>query len=153
MKRSSFTGILLLAVIIFMGACGEGSAYDELPKPIADFVSQYFPFGEVDEYTVDNAGNSVVKIRNGATLSFDADCDWTDINGNGSVLPANFLYNQLPPVLYDYIESLEFTNNVYRTIRTLTGVRVEFRDTYVEYDDATQAITYPDGEVKNASKI
>lgn len=153
MKRNSLTAILLLAIIIFMGACGEGNAYDELPKPIAEFVSQYFPFGEVEEYNVAKDGSSTVYIRNGSTLSFDAECDWTDINGNGSVLPADFLYDQLPPALYNYIESLEFTNNVYRVSRSADVVKVEFKDTYVQYDDATKTITYPDGEQKNASTI
>lgn len=153
MKRNTLTGLFLLAIVIFMGACGEGNTYDELPKPIAEFVSQYFPFGEVDGYTVDKNGNSIVQIRNGSTLTFDAECDWTDVNGNGSVLPGNFLYNQLPPVLYNYIESIEFVNKVYRVSRTSTGVKVEFQDTYVVYDDESQKITYPEGEPKNASTI
>lgn len=150
MKRNSLTALLLLVIIIFMGACGEGNTYDELPSPIAKFVTQYFPFGEVNGYTVEENGSSIVQIRNGATLTFDSEYDWTDINGNGQTLPPTFLYDQLPPTVYDYIENAEFLNNVYRVTKNATGLRVEFHDTYIDYDDATGTITYPEGEEKNA---
>lgn len=150
MKTNSLTGLFLLVLIIFMGACGEGSTYDELPGPIAKFVTQYFPFGEVIGYDVAKNGSSTVMIRKGATLTFDSEYDWTEINGNGSTLPPTFLYDQLAPTLYDYIESIEMTNDVYRVTRTDKGVKVELHDTWVEYDDATGSIIYPEGEEKTA---
>lgn len=144
MKRIIFLPAVILVIVAFMDACNS-NAWDELPSPIAAFVSQYFPFGEVQSYT-DVPGGSVVQIRNGATLAFDNDYDWIDINGNGQVLPQNFLYDKLAPVLYDYIESIEHVNDVYRVSRSGENVKVEFLDSHIDYDIVTHKIFYPDGE-------
>ncbi|MCM1292662.1 MAG: hypothetical protein NC111_05650 [Bacteroides sp.] len=144
MKHNTITGFLLMLVIVMMGACGEGSAYDELPSPIAKFVSEYFPFGEVTGYNTSRNGSSVVTIRHGATLTFDSVYEWIDVNGNGATLPPQFLYDQLPPTLYDYILSLEDVNDVYRCQRDSTKITVELLENTLYYDLATQTITTSD---------
>ena len=61
MKRNTLTLIALFAIILMMGACNS-TAWDELPSPIASFVDEYFPFGEVESYT-DTTNGSVVQIK------------------------------------------------------------------------------------------
>ena len=80
MKRNTLNFFALMAIIIMMAACNN-DAWDELPRPIASFISEYFPFGEVESYRTGDNG-SVVQIKNGATLMFDTSYEWTDINGN-----------------------------------------------------------------------
>ncbi len=141
MKRNTLCLVALFALILMMGACNS-NAWDDLPSPIASFVNEYFPFGEVESYTETKTG-SVVQIKKGATLTFNKDYDWTDINGNGQTLPQNFLYDKLPPVLYDYIESIEHVGDVYRVSRSGDTISVEFNDSEIEYDETTQTVVYP----------
>ena len=141
MKRNTLTSLALFVVMIMMGACGN-NAWDELPRSISSFVSEYFPYGEVQSYTEINNG-SVVKIKNGATLTFDRNYEWIDVNGNGTVLPQNFLFDKLPSTLYDYIESMESVNGVFRVSRSANIINVEFLNSAITYDDDTGTITYP----------
>lgn len=141
MKRNTLTSLFLAVIVIMMGACNN-SVWDELPSPIVSFVCEYFPFGEVNSYTVCKSG-STVNIKNGATLKFDNDYEWTDVNGNGEVLPQNFLYDKLPPVVYEYIEAIEHVNEVYRVSRDSKVMKVDFHDSIIEYDESTGTITYP----------
>ena len=85
MKRNTLSSVALALVILLMGACNS-DAWDELPSAISSFVSEYFPFGELQSYS-ENGGVEVVQIKKGATLTFDKNYEWTDVNGNGVVLP------------------------------------------------------------------
>ncbi len=128
-------------LIVVMGACGN-NAWEELPSSIVAFVTQYFPYGEIQSYTESSEG-SVVKVKNGATLAFDKNYAWTDVNGNGVPLPGDFLFDQLPGDLYDYIESIEGVGDVYRVSRRSRIVTVEMLDNTLTYDEITGTITYP----------
>ena len=141
MKRNTLNFFALMAIIIMMAACNN-DAWDELPRPIASFISEYFPFGEVESYRTGDNG-SVVQIKNGATLMFDTSYEWTDINGNGVPLPQNFLYDKLPDILYRYVESIEMTGSVYRVINESYRIILDFHDSQIEYDKRTRTITYP----------
>ncbi len=142
MMRNALPSFALFVMMLILSGCGD-NVWDELPSPIASFVSEYFPFGEVDSFEESDRG-FVVKIKKGVSLSFDRDCVWTDVDGRGSILPQNFLYDKLPPVLYDYIESIEHVNDVYRVRRVPNEIIVEFHDSKIVYDAATTTITYPD---------
>lgn len=141
MKRNIFSTIALALVIVMMGGCGN-NVWDELPSGITAFVTKFFPFGEVESFQTGNNG-STVKIKNGATLKFDPDQQWTEVNGNGSTLPGDFLFDQLPPVLYRYIEEMERVDGVYCVVRTPSNIMVKFLDSEIDYDRATETITYP----------
>ena len=141
MKRNTLNFFALMAIIIMMAACNN-DAWDELPRPIASFISEYFPFGEVESYRTGDNG-SVVQIKNGATLMFDTSYERTDINGNGVPLPQNFLYDKLPDILYRYVESIEMTGSVYRVINESYRIILDFHDSQIEYDKRTRTITYP----------
>jgi len=141
MKRNTLTSVALAVVIFLMGACNSDT-WDELPTPIANFISQYFPFGELQSYS---EGDEVVivKIKKGATLTFGTNYEWTDVNGNGSLLPQQFIYDDLPATLYRYIEGLELQNSVYRVTRTPELITVDFLDSKIIYDQHSGTITYP----------
>lgn len=76
-------------------------------------------------------------------MTFDKNYEWTDVNGNGVVLPQQFLYDKLPGKLYEYIESLEAQNSVYRVVRTSTLITVTLLDSQLTYNQDTGDITYP----------
>ena len=139
--KNSFGLAALMVLVMLMGACND-DAYNELPDPVAKFVSEYYPFTEVSGYTM-SEGNYVVSMRNGATLVFDSSLAWIDVNGNGGVVPQTFIYNCLPETLYDYIQEMELTQSVYRVTRTSQEITVYTIDTYFRYDIATRQITYP----------
>lgn len=141
MKRNTITFFVLMMIVTLMGACGN-NAWDELPEPIVKFVSEYFPFGEVSSYK-ETTNSYVVKIRNGATLTFDKQYDWTDVNGNGTTLPSQFLYDKLPSVLYEYIQSMEETDDVYRATRSGDQIVLKLLDGEIDYDGATETISEP----------
>lgn len=142
MIRNALASFALFILILMTSACGD-NVWDELPSPIVSFVSEYFPFGEVDSFEETDHG-FYVKIKKGVSISFDRDYIWTDVDGRGSILPQNFLYDKLPSVLYDYIESIEHVNDVYRVQRMPNEIVVEFHDSKIVYDATTTTITYPD---------
>ncbi len=142
MKGNTLKSLALAILIIIMGACGD-DAWDEMPTSISNFVSQYFPFGEIQSYT-ETADGSVVHIKNGATLTFDRNYSWVDVNGNGATLPVEFLYDCLPESLYDYVESIESLNDVYRVSRQSRIIAIELSDAKITYDEVTGTITYSD---------
>lgn len=122
-----------------MGACNSDT-WDELPESISQFVSEYFPFGELASYT-ENNGVEVVQIKKGATITFDSNYDWTDVNGNGVVLPQQFLYDKLPAALYNYIESMEAQYSVYRVQRSPKSIVVDFLDSVIVFNQETGQIS------------
>lgn len=141
MKRNTLTSIVLIVIILMMGGCGN-NVWDELPQKIVFFVSEYFPAGEVESYKTNDSG-SVVKIKNGATLTFNSDYEWTDVNGNGEILPQQFLFDKLPSTLYNYLESIEAVDQVYRVRHYNSIYEVKLHDSELEYDEATGTISYP----------
>lgn len=137
---------LLLLALLFAGACGD-DAWNDLPFSVFDFVNRYYPSTEVESYNRDKTtGAQTVKIRNGATLVFDSNNQWTEINGNGATLPAMMLYDQLPGPLYNYLEEMEAVEGVYAIWRTSSGYTVRLLDSDVVYDyekGITQNVTAP----------
>lgn len=151
MKRNGLNSILLSVIVIMMGACGS-TVWDDVPGSITTFVLEYFPNMDISSYVEAKDGSSTVVMKDGPTLKFNSGYEWTSVNGNGNVLPQNFLFDRLPARLYDYIEELEQQNDVYAVSRGEKDYRVEFHDTYVVYDAVTETVSYPSAEAKNASE-
>lgn len=142
MNRNKLLSIALLVMFILMGACND-HVWDELPSNVQNFITQYFPFGEVASFTESKDGTLQVQMKNGATLRFDSDLAWISINGNGVPLPDVLLYDQLPSVLYNYLQENEQTASVFALSRGYDTIRVELHDTYIVYNTDTETITYP----------
>lgn len=105
-KEISTVTILLLLI-----ACSN-SLWDELPAPISTFVSTYYPMSGISKYEETN-DKYYVTIKNGASLIFDSNYEWTSINGNGTTLPEIFVTDKLPEKLVRYLTELELTKEVY----------------------------------------
>ena len=64
-----------------------------------------------------------------------------------------FLFDQLPPELYEYIQKIDALGDVYSVIINRGLYTVDLIDTSVVYDMSTGAISQPANIVKTASKI
>lgn len=142
MKQNRLAIVGIFVAILSVGACSD-SVWNELPRPIAQFVAKYFPFGDVVTYSTSKDGNTTVEIKNGATVVFNKEYVWVDVNGNGSVLPQMFLFDQLPEPLYNYLQEMESVADVYRVTKNDDMEKVLLTDTYVEYNIKSGRITYP----------
>lgn len=143
-RLEKFLFLPIVVGIIVLGACSS-NVWDEVPSPITSFVEQYYPGSGLSSYNQTDNGYQV-KITNGATLSFDSDYSWTSIDGNGVHLPEVLVYNQLPPALFNYLQSVELQNSVYRMSRDAHFYKLTMENTVITYDIATGKVTYPDGK-------
>lgn len=141
----SFFCTLAITVLIFLCSCSS-DAIDETPQSIANFITQYFPNERVESYTSIGDGKHKVTLYNSATLIFDAENRWTEIDGEGSTLPEVLLYDQLPPALYAYLQATEQQRSVYAVSRDYIYYKLTMLDTVITYTISSGAITYP-GEI------
>ena len=131
----------ILALFALISSCSS-SDIDEMPQTLQTFVTQYWPHTSVSSYT-DQNGVQQVKLLESATLTFNADNQWTDINGNGATIPAQLLFDQLPETLYNYLVTLEATTDVYRLHRDSSEITVTLHNSTLSYDLTTHTIIYP----------
>lgn len=134
--------LMMIAVVATVSGCSS-DASDDLPATISKFVTQYFPGSSVKSYQTLSDGGSVVVISNGPTITFDAQERWTEVDGNGAVLPEVLMYDELPPELYSYLQSTEQQNRVYEVKRDKYYYKLTMLDTVLSYDIATGKVTYP----------
>lgn len=149
MKR--FRDLLLvsiLGVLLALGACST-NLWDELPQQISAFISQYFPGVGIKSYK-DTDTDFRVNIDNGASLVFDKEYQWTEIDGNGARLPEVLVYDQLPPAFFNYLQGINAQNNVFMLMRDSHFYKVTTSDTVITYTIATGKITYPNGKTADS---
>ncbi len=133
--------VSIFGILPMLSSCSS-SDIDEMPQTLQTFVTQYWPNVSVSSYS-DQNGTQVVKLQDSATLTFNSDNRWTDINGNGATIPAQLLFDQLPETLYNYLVTLEATTEVYRLHRDSSDITVTLHASILTYDIATQTIIYP----------
>lgn len=136
--------LILLAILtglLALGACSN-DAWDELPSPITNFISHYFPGSGVKSYS-EHDGVYNVQVNNGASMTFDSEYQWTEIDGNGSKLPEVMMYDQLPPALFSYLQGTEQQDGVYGMKRDKKVYKLTMLDTVLTYNIQTGAVTYP----------
>lgn len=121
-------------------SCSHNSDWDELPSPIAEFLSRYFPGQGVEDYGETNEVYHV-RLRNSAALSFNRNYSWITVNGYGGTLPEMFLFDQLPPALYEYIQGISRLKSVYSVHRDKTSYSVNMLDYVVVYNIRTGRIS------------
>lgn len=138
--RFRFWIAALFAVMTVTAGCNSNSTWDELPSEISQFISRYFPEQGVSDFG-ESDGIYHVKIRGGAALSFNREYQWTTINGYGSTLPQMLLFDQLPPALYEYIQSLGALEQVYSLHRDPSSISVSLLSSTLTYDRRTARIT------------
>lgn len=131
---------LIAALMIFCLSSCHGSEWDDMPSQISEFVSKYFPAQEISEYGSTDDGYHV-RIRNSAAITFNNNCNWLSINGYGGTLPQMLLFDELPPVLYEYLQETESLDGVYAVSRDTKVYFVRLLDSDLSYDMATDTIT------------
>jgi len=125
---------MVLLTLLAIGSCGD-DAWSELPGSVFEFVERYYPSTEVESYHQDkNTGVQTVKIKNGATLTFNSENNWININGNGVTLPGMLLYDQLPGPLYSYLKEIEEVGGVFAAERTSEEYILNLLDSEVTYN-------------------
>lgn len=130
--------LTIMSIIMPLTSCSD-SKWGDLPSPIANFVSEYFPSSSVESYS-ENNGQYYVKIKNGPSIKFDGSYAWCSIDGEGATLPQVLLFDELPPTLYQYLEETESLNSVYELNRDARQYEVELFDTALTYTIATGEI-------------
>ncbi|MCC8119062.1 MAG: PepSY-like domain-containing protein [Bacteroidales bacterium] len=143
MKHITYIFIALLMGMTW--ACSSNDAYDDMPQEIQNFISQYYPNSQLESFTSSDSGYVAI-LKNGPTMTFGLNCKWTQINGNGSVLPQVLLFNDLPPDLYNYLQETEQTNSVFKLTRTSTTYTVELLQYTISYDISSGKITGSDAQ-------
>lgn len=150
MKRETVLNLLLLAALVVTGACSS-NAWDDIPADISAFVIRYFPGQGVGSYAEDDNSDSYAHIvtSGGIRIVFDRNYEWTVIDGNGRRIPQPLVYDELPPGLFQQLESTGNLDNVFKVERTSNVYIVTFSDRYMTYDVVSGTITYfsaPDGK-------
>lgn len=128
-------------------SCGDDD-YNDLPREIQSFISQYFAGQGVANFS-ESGGTYTVNLDNSATLVFTPSLIWQSVDGNGNTVPGQFLFDQLPSPLYDYIETTDNLGEVYAVSRDAGVYMVTFHNYVVSYStrtgDITPVVTGPEG--------
>lgn len=139
MKRY-FTAILSVLALALSACTNNEEMYSNMPSEITKFVAQYYPNTQVETFTDTDTSYRVV-LKDGPTILFDKTCLWEMLDGNGSVIVQNFLFNELPPELYEYLQSTDALNQVFTVSRDSKTYTVGLLDQILNYDIASGKIT------------
>ncbi len=139
MKRI-FT-LLLGIMALALGACSSNDeVYNNMPQDITIFIAKYYPNTKVDSFTETDARYRLV-LNDGPTIVFDKTCEWESVNGNGSVIVQNFLFDELPPELYEYLQNIESLNQVFSVSRDSKDYTVALLNQTLTYNISSGEIT------------
>lgn len=130
----------LIFVTAILTACTDNEAYDDVPQPIISFITQYWPNPIIESYAQPTANKYEVDIKNGPSLEFDGNYSWTDVDGEGLPLPKEFLFDQLPDKLYEYLEGGEYLNQVFEVERNVRTYKLDLLNIDLSYDISTGAV-------------
>ncbi len=142
MKNHISLIIVSLLCALLLGSCST-DALDSTPTAVSEFITEYFPNTRVKSYTPLADGSHKAVLDNSATIVFDKENRWIDIDGEGSTLPDVLMYDQLPPELYSYLQGTAMQRDVYAVTRDRFYYKLTMLDTVITYNISTGAITYP----------
>ena len=120
-------------------SCGDND-YNDLPREIQSFISQYFAGQGVSSFS-ESGGTYTVNLDNSATLVFTPSLIWQSVDGNGNTIPRQFIFDQLPSTLYDYMETTGNLDEVFAVSRDAGVYLVTFHNYMVSYSTKTGEIT------------
>lgn len=143
MKRLLMYFLLFAPLTMLAPACSDNDLYNEMPEEILQFVAQYYPNTQLEEFT--HSGDIYhLRLRHGPGMTFGKDYEWIAVNGYGQVLPQVFLFDCLPPALYEYLQSTESTDQVYSVDRDTDRYTVMTLNDTIVYERKTGRITESD---------
>lgn len=92
----------LTAFFLFIGISSNAQesiiTKNELPKSAQKFISDYFSKSNIDYVKKDKETFSTdykVKFTNGIELEFDSEGNWTEVDGNKTVIPTAFIQKNI----------------------------------------------------------
>ena len=132
--------ILLAIVCLSLFRCSSDEVANQVPTEISQFVAEYFPSYSYENY-VKTKDSYFVKLKSGPGLTFNSKVKWIEINGYGQPLTQFFLFDQVPPAVYEYLQESENIENVYAVSRDSTNYFVSLFDSVLTYVIATTKIS------------
>ena len=92
----------LTAFFLFIGISSNAQesiiTKNELPKSAQKFISDYFSKSNIEYVKKDKETFSTdykVKFTNGTELEFDSEGNWTEVDGNKTVIPTAFIQKNI----------------------------------------------------------
>lgn len=142
--KTRFAYIVILLGCLLSGACHDhAEVWDQIPQPVVKFIETYWPGTYARSYNQAKDGTITVDIAYGPGLKFSADYGWISVDGYGETLPAQFVYDCMPPDLYRYLEETEAVNQVFGASRNARTYELRLLDRNLTYTIAT-------GEIRSA---
>lgn len=137
-----FLSLSFLMILLVFGAqgCSKNDLYDDVPTEINQFISRYYPNSALASFSTTPSGYVAV-IKDGPGITFGKDNKWTSIDGYGSPIPQIFLFDELPPAIYSYLQETENLDSVFVISRDSKQYKLQLLDTSLTYDIATGALT------------
>jgi hypothetical protein len=134
--------LLFLLLAISAVSCSTDDAVG-MPKLVSQFINNYFPTYGVETFARLKSGYWV-KLKSGPSLNFDDKMQWSEINGYGQTISQFFLFDQLPPAIYEYLQETENLSNVYAIVRDAKQYFVSLFDSMLTYRiaDARISVAY-----------
>lgn len=131
---------LASAMSPMLTACdNDDNPWDNIPQNIAEFIEQYYPNFALESAT-DNDSGYHIRLKNGPGMTFNADGSWTDINGYGMPIVQVFLFDQLPPKLYNYLQETQQLNAVFSITRDNDYYTLDLLESSLRFDIANDTI-------------
>ncbi len=73
-------------------------------------------------------------------MVFNSNMDWIEVNGLGETLTQYFLFDQMPPAVYEYLQETENLSNVYAVTRDVFEYNVSLFDSVLTYQISSSII-------------
>lgn len=132
----AFAAVML---ILLPAGCHNAELWEKIPQPVTEFLAQYFPSSELQ--SADNSDGIIhVRINNGPELIFDSNNQWISVNGHGVPLPEVFLFDQMPPKVYSYLQETEQLNAVFAVTRDSKTYTLTLLNNELTYDIGTAGL-------------
>ncbi|MDE7120443.1 MAG: hypothetical protein K2O10_07520 [Muribaculaceae bacterium] len=131
---------VILGIMIVTACTDNDNDWDQAPRAVKEFVAEYFPGQTISD--ISHQGDVVyVRLRNSAAINFrQSDYKWISVNGYGQPLPAQFLFDCLPPALYEHLQATSSLGEVYRVSRDKDSYTVALLDYTINFDTETSQI-------------
>lgn len=141
--------LVVAAMSPILTACdNDDTTWNNVPKNIAEFIDRYYP-GAALESATETGGVYHIRLKNGPGMTFNADGSWTDINGYGMPVVQVFLFDQLPPKLYSYLQETQQLNSVFSITRNKNYYTLNLLDSSLRFDIANDTIIGSDATGEN----
>lgn len=133
-----FLSLMFLSMMLALSvqSCSKNELYDDMPQAISSFISQYYPNSALASFSSTSSGYTAV-IKDGPGITFAKDCSWTAIDGYGSTIPQVFLFNELPPAVFAYLQETENVDSVFAIKRDSKEYTLKLLSSSLTYDIAT----------------